>query len=64
MKKVKCEIEFMVDDEITNDDVEGYLWDQVAGMTLGDGITNKTRRSLENTVFQGEEFDVNYVKSC
>jgi hypothetical protein len=59
MKKIaKCEIEFEVEDEITKEQVEAYLWDHVAGMTLGDGIDNKTRCSLEETIFQGDNFDV------
>ena len=61
MKTVKAVIEFEVNDDITKQQVEGYLWDQVGGMTLGDGIENNVRRSLEDTVFQSDVFDVNSV---
>jgi len=62
MKKVKCEIEFEVADDITEFQVEAYLWDTVGGMQLGEGIGNEARNSIEDTAWGSEHFDVDNVK--
>ncbi len=61
MRKFKCEIEFDLPDSITKEDVEAFLFEHLACMTLEKGLKNGVSTFIEENLFHSDSFDVNRV---
>lgn len=62
MKNVKCNIEFQVSNEVTEHTINQYLYDLIAGVTIGDGIPQECRKNLDDSIFLSDKFKIGSIE--